>query len=286
MTLNTDDQRYLRGTEPESASHYLDIVQHFGKKVTFFVTGRCVEEEPDVIRQLGGESDVELGGHTYNAYQPLLMHRLSKHVLGHFMGPRVIQDWSVRTTCSLLESCMPGSRVVSWRNHAYLSDENTVDCLKRQGIRNYSDMVLADEQPFAEDDLCIVPINVIPDHEHLYHGSRTEENVGRWAHETQFHDSWGTVSFDGDTWGDMVIEQTRALLTQGKVACLLIHPACMEILDNFRTFRRIMEAFADFPSATMAEWGRTFAQPEKSEHENVQRMHSKVESRAEPVRAR
>ncbi|MCB9640034.1 MAG: polysaccharide deacetylase family protein [Myxococcales bacterium] len=252
QTLRTNDQRYLKGTEPASALRYADIVASYGAKATLFLTGKVGIEEPEVLKRLAMRSHLEIAGHTYNAYQPLLFHRISKKLLGQFMGPKEWQRWSIRQTCDIL-SRASGQPVVSWRNHAYLSDEQTVPLLREEGLLCYSDIVQESSQPFSKDGLLYVPINVIPDHEHLYHAHRTPETVESWAKKTRFGDSWGSGSFDAKRWGEMVVQQTRSLVERGKTACLLIHPACMEALDDFKTFDWIMQGLADLPSAWMRE---------------------------------
>lgn len=253
MSLKTNDQNYLQGTEGESALSYVDIAEKYGFKTTFFCSGQLCVEEPHIIEALASRHSVEIGGHNFSCFQPMLFHRISKKLLGAFHGPAFHQRREIRRTREILTKHSNQS-IVSWRNHAYLSDKNTVRLLSEEGIRFYSDERSNTRlRPYRDVYLTHVPINVMPDHEHLYHAHRTPETVPAWVEKNNFCDCWGSQSYFADEWAELVIAQAKKIVEQGGVANLLIHPACMEALDNFETLRFILDELASYTNGWMQE---------------------------------
>lgn len=255
MSMGTRDQAYLSGTELEAALKYVRIAHEYDIPVTLFVTGRAAVEEPERYRELAGMDGVEIGGHNYFAYHlPYLGSRpynACYKVFGVY-SPGVIQRLEVRHTIATLSDSLK-TPVVSWRDHAYRQDRNTGDILVNAGIEYFSDTVTPHRHsPYTNDGLVVVPVNTLPDHEHIYHSFRTEEYV----EQLDWKNAFTGESFPPKEWAEQVLTQVREMddSTDGnKVATVLAHPSCMSIADHFETFRRLCDGLADFDGRLMRE---------------------------------
>jgi hypothetical protein len=87
-------------------------------------------------------------------------------------------------------------------------------------------------------------MNVIPDHDHLYHAHRTREFVEDANRRGYGADAFGAVSYTIQDWGELVLKQVRAIEERGGLATVLAHPICMYLADEFRTLERLLEYFA------------------------------------------
>lgn len=237
-SFDNDEQSYLDRSELQVALEYQEIIETYGLHSTIFVTGRAVDEEPAIAEQLAAYDGLELGGHTWAAFRPQTLHRLFGF-LGHTYGPRLFQSWDVRRTCRRIRS-MTGRPVRSWRTHAYLSNNTTREVLANAGVQLISDTVTptAYEPTTTDTDgLISLPINTLPDHEHIYHGSRTREAIeatnGTWS------DEFTSESFEINEWLERVKDQIRTIECDGGVATILAHPSCMAIADGFDAFERL-----------------------------------------------
>ena len=249
MSLNSRDQEYLRTTELDSALSYLEIAQRNSLKVTFFFTGRLGLEEGARFAQLKRFDNLEIGGHTFSAFRPRWFYAVSRRLLGLSNGPYFWQRRDIARTLAVLEACVE-QRVVSWRDHAYHHDRHTMALLSEQGVRWVSDEVdmSAREPRYHPSGLISVPINVLPDHDYVYHGWLTPERV-RTQQQPGTHHRFYSV----ETWEEKVKEQVEQIVSDGGLATLLIHPACMEIVDGFRRFEALCEFLASFESVCMRD---------------------------------
>lgn len=243
MSMKTRDQKHLATSELETAIEFAEIARSYDVPLTLFLTGRCAVEESDQSVKLGAVDGVEIGGHNYFAYSlPILgglPYRAHRKLFG-VDSPAPFQAWEVRRTRYELEQ-IAGSPVVSWRDHGYRHDKNTRTILAKNGIRYFSDDVTPERDgPYRSEVLTEVPINVLPDHEHLYHGYRTTEYVADRDWENKFTDQ----SFHPEEWLELAIEQTGQIIDRGGVATILAHPACMKIADEFEVFERLCSFLA------------------------------------------
>ena len=64
MSLRTNDQNYigLEDSEAKIAYRYLSLLEKYGLKVTFYITGRTFAEEWDDIKPVIKSKLVEVGG--------------------------------------------------------------------------------------------------------------------------------------------------------------------------------------------------------------------------------
>lgn len=252
MSMRGLDQFLLRGTEVDASFRYIDIASRFGINVTLFVTGRCVAEEHRRLAALAACGEIELGGHNYYAFKPLLPYRVSQLLLRRRNGPAFLQKREIDSTIKIFKEALSVD-IVSWRNHGYRHDVNTRKLLFSSGIKYFSDIrsstLLA---PYWEGGLIQVPINVLPDHDQIYHGSFQDRSP---AHQVavRSRSPFGRGRMEIADWLETIKQQIESIIAKGGLATLLVHPACMEISDNFKTFAELCGFLATFQTVTMCQ---------------------------------
>ena len=250
MTMKGDDQSFLKGTEVDSALRYIDITNRFGIKKTLFFTGKCVEEETERINELLKDRNLELGGHTYKAFKPSIIYKLSNRLLKLKNGPAFLQKYDIMKTVNVFKEII-ASRILSWRDHAYRHDRNTAHLLKEAGIKYFSDIASPHYNgPFYNDGLYYVPINVLPDHDYVYHGNRQQ---GTFSEDVLLRSAFRTRALTAQEWLNIVKRQIEKIIAKGGVATILAHPACMELIDGFKTFEELCRLLCDLQTIKMNE---------------------------------
>lgn len=240
-------------TEMECAVKYGEIAREYGVPVTLFSTGKAVQQEGEQLASLIDNEFVELGGHTWNGLRPSWIHHLWKYIFGSFYGPKWFQKKDIEKTLSVLND-LTGGKIEVWRTHGYRGDSKTNELLTKAGVKVVSDEIGPDKNIMrVAENLFSVPINVPPDHEHLYHGkydgSRrgggfdsaikgTARNlIGMKKREKAFGEVW----MKKNDWWEWVRAETQERLDDSGFATLLLHPACMEILDGMELLKEVFE---------------------------------------------
>lgn len=252
MSLQTKDQKYLEETEPRITETYADIAGRNGVKVTLFVTGKALEEEPKVFQRLARKNHIELGGHNYYAFKPRWLYNwIFYRAYGLWNGPAAFQNWEIRSTIKQFQQTT-GVRIRAWRDHAYRHDKNTYRLLADNGIKVVSDEV-GPETPgpyLHEEGIVSLPVNVMPDSDHMYHGYFTPKTTEDWSlRRSEFPPDmmWP------EEWLERVKSQIESIVKQGGTASLLVHPAPMKISDDFETFNKLCSFLSQFESEHVTE---------------------------------
>lgn len=250
LTLKTLDQQYLSDSEADVASKYIEIAEYYSIKTTLFLTGKVVEEDKEAIIKLSGKKGIEFGGHTYAAFQPKLLYKLSYRFLGLHNGPRWLQANDIKKTIKVFKDHL-NVKIRSWRNHAYRNDRNTPSLLLNNGIKCYSDIASPSyKKPFTKNGIVYVPINVLPDHDYMYHGNR---RPGFFDETPLAKSNFKTTAMPPEKWLETVKKQVSEIVSAGGIATILAHPACMEIADGFVVFEQLCKFLSKFPSAHVCE---------------------------------
>jgi len=246
MSLKTKDQQYMPCTEMEAAVRYARIARQNGLKVTLFITGKSAIEEPTLLRVLANMENVCLGGHNFYAFHPKWLYKILNHLFCTKNGPSFLQEWEIRKTKDVFYS-LCGVRIDSWRDHGYRQDKNTYRLLLRNKITYISDDVGPEfSGPYeVQPGQFSIPINVLPDHDHLVHGSFTTTIQKNNPKRRSLFDKG---LYSAKEWLELVKTQVTEIVRQGNVATLLVHPACMMILDDFFTFMKLCKFLQDFES--------------------------------------
>jgi hypothetical protein len=249
MSMGTRDQAYLDCTELEAAIEYAEIAAEYEVPVTLFCTGKCVHEEPERMAKLAAMDNVELGGHNYWAFTTPVhkawraLEKVTGGRVGSWMGPRAFQTYEIRKTIDAFAGL--GVDVRCWRDHAYRHDKYTHDLLSDLGITHLSDAVEPSGKVRHESQIVTVPINTMPDHEHIYHSYLTPSSDA----EREFEGPFGSKAYSITEWRDRVIKASRI----STVGTVLAHPACMKIADEFEVFIDICVAVSDLDTRYLSE---------------------------------
>lgn len=253
-TLRTGNQAHSDRSEIDIAAEYTGRLLEAGVKVTYFVSGRAMEEEWESLRSICSSPNVELGGHNYSCFTPTLQHRVFKKLAGSYNGPSFVQRRDCLRTIEAIRN-RTGRRIRAFRNHMYMHGPGTEKVLASCGIEVCSDGVRAASRgpEWHEGGLFNLPINVIPDHEHLYHAERTSEWVETWLKRYNFSDDFGSRSYEVEEWTDLVISQLHENAERGAISTVLIHPITLYLCDRFRAFSRILDVLAGAETIFVSE---------------------------------
>jgi peptidoglycan/xylan/chitin deacetylase (PgdA/CDA1 family) len=254
QALGTGNQQHCEHTEVDIARRYLDLLRNAGVKVTFFVSGRTFVDQWDELRPIVTDPLVEVGGHNFDCFQPAIVSRVWKKIDGSYAGPAWMEQRDVDRTMAVIRN-KTGRDIRVWRNHMYMHGPRTLKILASRGIIACSDRVsaTATRPAWTEHGIAEAPINVIPDHEHLFHAERTPEWVARWQARYGWKDAFGSDSYHIEQWADLVLEQLAANEARGAVSTMIIHPITMWLCDRFRAFERILEYVASRQSAHLGD---------------------------------
>ena len=132
-----------------------------------------------------------------------------------------------------------------------MSDKQTCRILTRLGVQAVSDALDASaRQPLLlPEGIVSLPINVLPDHNHIYHAERTPERIVRETPPGNF--SYGSMAIG--EWYDIVEAQIHEIHADGGIATVLVHPICMHISDDFHIFERICRLAAQLGTIWTSE---------------------------------
>jgi len=242
MGLKTGNQMHSDRTEMSLAGEFVKMMEARDIKGSFFITGRSFDEEWDEIEPIVQSPNIEIGGHNYEAFKPELLHRIWNKLTNNYNGPYAYQYYDTKKTIDTIYA-KTGKRIRIWRNHMYMHGPNTEKVLSRLGIEVCSDGVKKDNFTLQEDVTGIynLPINIIPDHEHIIHAERTPEWIEQWQKRYNWSDDFGPDSYDIDTWAEMVIAQLKENEKYGKLSVMIIHPITMYLADGFKAVQRILD---------------------------------------------
>ena len=242
MSLGTGNQEHSDKTEMALAWEFVKMMEKRNIKGSFFITGRAFKEEWDEVKPIAMSPNIELGGHTFEAFKPEILHRIWKKLTGNYNGPYLYQYWDTKRTIDIIYK-MTGIRIKIWRNHMYMHGANTEKVLQKLGIKICSDGVKKDNFTLIEEPerMCNLPINILPDHEHLIHAERTPEWIAWWQKRYNWSDDFGSESYYIKEWTDIVLAQLKANESKGLLSVVIIHPITMYLADGFTEVQRILD---------------------------------------------
>ncbi|GEM_PF-538866 len=255
MGLGTGNQEHCDITELQTARRFLGLLEEREIPITFFVSGRCFVDEWSDMQPIAEHPLVTLGGHNFSCFTPELFHRVSNKLLGSYNGPKWIQERDARQTMEAAWK-RTGRRIEFWRNHMYMHGPHTEAVLARLGFQMCSDGTErggAKGPRWHEAGLFNFPINVIPDHEHLFHAERTPEWVSRWQARYNWTDDWGSQSYEIDEWVEIVLDDLRRNEANGVISNMIIHPITMYLCDRFKGVAKILDFLAEHQTLTYSQ---------------------------------
>lgn len=176
-SMGGHDQKLMNCTEVEAAIKYAEIALKYNIKVTLYLTGRCFIEEPASVKKLIDMENVEIGGHTWNAFKYKNFHRLSSFFFSSYYGPSWYQKWDITKTIKIIED-FTGIKCISWRSHCYGGDAKTFKILFDNGIKIISDEINEKGKiKYIYKNLISLPINTITDELNIERGLKTKKNM-------------------------------------------------------------------------------------------------------------
>jgi len=243
-SLMINDQKHIHDpalTEIRIAEKYVRLLERYRVNATLYICGRCFTEEWQDLKPVVESSHVEIAGHMFNARFPRECFDAYGEQTGLWNGPRWYQDWDIRQNVEVVRE-RTGKQLIAWRAHSYKVDQNTYGLMANHGLKVTSDAIDKDNLWPRRIEAGIIshPINVIPDHDHLYHAHRTPQYVAAANQRGYGADAFGAVSYTIGEWADLALSQALAIDQRGGVATILCHPLCMWLADRFRAFERIL----------------------------------------------
>ncbi|MBI4000446.1 MAG: polysaccharide deacetylase family protein [Nitrospira defluvii] len=238
------DTRHAQQTEAQLALRYCDIAARHQVKLTLFVTGKACLEEPDTVAALGRYAHCEIGGHTLCAFRSI-RHWLSRCLGGSVLGSASLQRSDIENTITAIGD-VTGKRIAVWRNHGYQHDANTYSLLGELGIHIVSDRVATNTTAVerVSQDLLSLPINTLPDHEHVLHGKYM-------AGRTHFARLEGRRTIQ--EWREAVEHQVETIEQLGGIATILARPLCMDVADGMQSFDHLCRFLSRYETRWVSE---------------------------------
>ena len=266
-SLRTGNQAHCDMPEIDVAYRYLRMLEEANVNVTFFVSGKSFVEEWDRLRPICEHPLVEIGGHNYSCFTPQLWHRASKKLFCSYNGPQWYETWDVKRTMNVIRK-RTGETIRCWRNHMYMHGPNTDEVLAKCGIQICSDGVsrYSDGPTEHTTGLVSLPINVMPDHEHLYHAERTPEWVEQWVRRYNWSDDYGSDSYRIEEWTERVLDELREHEQSGVLSVMIIHPITLYLADRLASFEKILDFISSCDTVKLGDVPQlTLSQPTTQE---------------------
>ena len=264
QSLGTGNQQHCEITEIQTAQRYMSLLREREIPVTFFVSGKAFEEEWEDLVEIADDPLVELGGHNYSCFQPELLHRVTNKLVGSYNGTRAMQRRDANLTIAMVKR-RTGKRIRTWRNHMYMHGPFTEEVLAGVGIDICSDGTKRDSMGPTQDATGVWswPINVIPDHEHLYHAERTRDWVQAWQKRYNWEDDWGPDSYEIEEWCDIALADLKRNEARGATSMMIVHPITMYLCDKFAGITKILDFIADHNPRTLGEAAQELCKVER-----------------------
>ncbi len=240
-SLKTLNQKHCDITEMQTARAFLKCLEKHKVKMTCFITGKSFLQEFDDVSQIIHNPLIKIGGHNYDAFENEFLHRVWNKLTKNYNGPKWVQKRDVLKTMDIIYK-MSGKEIKVWRNHMYMHGINTEEVLYKAGIKICSDGVLKNSYGLQKhtSGLYNLPINIIPDHEHLIHAERTPKWIEAWRKRYKWSDDFGSKSYYINEWCKMVLKQLKENEKKGLLSNLIIHPITMYLCDKFEKVEDIL----------------------------------------------
>lgn len=252
-SLRTGNQSHSDRTEIQTALDFLKLLELYQVKMTLFISGKTFQESPAAVKILAAHPLIEIGGHNWDCFEHSLWHRFWNKATGSYNGPRWYQRWDVEKTKRIIES-VTGTPLRCWRNHMYMHGPYTEQVLAEAGLQVCADGVRKQSNGMVAHStgLYNFPLNIMPDHEHIYHAERTPEWVEQWIKRYQWRDDFGSESYPITRWTELVLEQLHTHQQQGVLSHLILHPLTMYLSDDYASAHQILAYLSQFPTYHMS----------------------------------
>jgi peptidoglycan/xylan/chitin deacetylase (PgdA/CDA1 family) len=238
-------EQNIGGAEIDAALRYLEILKKDDLKCTLFLNGKLLDEEKEKIKRMF-EYEVELGGHTFDSFGSfgIIKSYTYRKLFGCVYGPPFYQERDIKKTKKAFEKS--GMKMLSWRTHAFGSNDNTFSILKDNGVTHVSDL-LGEQKPFKKKGIIHLPINIPVDVNTISYGELKPENRNPFASCTK-----GRIT--PNEWLDIVKKRVTQNEKNKTDSVILIHPITMKVLDDFKLFQEIAEFLSRYQSEKISKF--------------------------------
>ena len=237
-------EQKIAGNELDAAKKYLEILKKYKISCTLFLNGKCLEGEPEKVKELLNY-DVEIGGHTYDNFGKMnpIKGYINRKRFGCVYGSSKYQKKDIEKTKKSFEKL--NLKMNSWRTHAFASNNETFKILKQNNVKYVSDLV-GDIKPFEKENIVHFPINIPDDVDTISFGFLTPENRNPFASCTK-----GRIK--PEEWFEIVKKRIVGNEKKKIPSVLLIHPITMDVLDDFKLFEQIAKFLSKYKSEKVSE---------------------------------
>ena len=205
------------------ADEYQKVLEKHGGSGTYFVTGKCLDENLPFWEDFAARN-VEIGGHTYWAFRPRLVLRLNSILFRSIYGGHKYQKIDIAKCFEAFSKLGLTMRV--WRTHTYFKSHYVYSLLAERGVKIISDLRQRDLEIIEIKNQIHIPITCLNDDKiHMFHcyGDGVEM-VYEW---------------------DRIEKDILGRIMKKDDIVILLHPVTMKILDNFHSFERILVALRE-----------------------------------------
>lgn len=235
------------GPNIKTALEYVKILQKNKLTCTLFLNGICLDLEKEGVKKLL-EYDIEIGGHTYENFGNKKVNKVKSYIYrklyGCVYGSRSFQRKDIYKTKKAFENY--GLDMTSWRTHSFASNKHTFDLLRHYGVKVVSDL-LGNTKPFVDRGLIHVPINIPVDNNTIAYGPNVPESRNPFAGCTK-----GRIR--PNEWLEIVKKRVVENEKNGIDSLMLLHPATMAYLDDFKTFTELVKFLSKYKSGKVSEF--------------------------------
>jgi hypothetical protein len=188
--------------------------------------------------------NAEFGGHTYNNFnrRGKIRGYLDRKIFGCIYGSENFQRKDIKKTKNAFKKL--NLKMISWRTHAFGSNEKTFRILSEEGINYVSDFT-GDIKPFKRK-IIHIPINIPVDQNTIKYGKLKPENRNPFASCVK-----GRIS--AEEWFEILKKRVIHNEKNKIDSVILIHPATMAILDDFKLFEEVAKFLSKYKSAKISE---------------------------------
>jgi hypothetical protein len=246
QNLRSWEQKRI-GSEIKAAETYLKILKKHNLSCTLFINGKCLDnkDEKEQVKKLLGY-DVELGGHTYDNFSGMGIFRsyIYRKIFGCIYGSARFQKKDIKKTKKAFEKF--GLKMLSWRTHAFGSNNQTFKILGQEGVKYISDLT-GEIEPFSSEGVIHLPINISVDQNTIAYGILKPENRDPFA-------SCVRGRIKPEEWFEILKKRVEENEKKKQASILLIHPATMAVLDNFALFEKITKFLSEYKAIKISEF--------------------------------
>ncbi|MEN9626402.1 MAG: hypothetical protein RL557_730 [archaeon] len=232
------------GSEVKVSLEYLKILGRYDLSATLFINGICLIKEKEDVKKLVN-FDVEFGGHTFDnfGYTPPVKSYFNRKMYGCVYGSKRYQEKDIQNTKKAFEEF--GLKMNSWRTHAFASNDTTFQLLTNYNVRYVSD-IIGEVRPTRINGIIHVPINIPIDQNTIAYGKLTPENRDSFA-------SCVKGRIRPSEWFNIVKKRVMENEKNGILSVLLLHPATMGYIENFKLFNDVCAFLSKFKSIKISE---------------------------------